>query len=119
MTEGVSLGTELLVSNLPPSIDASALEDMFTMIGNVKSSRVEYDTETGLSKGRGYIEMCTPEEAENCILHFNGQDKLGQRLAVREDKPHVPKPAVEKKSRRAAVKKAQASVSNGIRRSRR
>jgi RNA recognition motif-containing protein len=109
------LGTALLVSNLPPSVDASMLEDMFTMVGNVKAARVEYDNDTGLSKGRGFVEMFTPEEAENCILHFNGQDKFGQRLAVREDVPHVPKPAIEKKSRRAAVRKASASVSNTIR----
>jgi RNA recognition motif-containing protein len=109
------LGTALLVSNLPASVDASTLEDMFTMIGNVKAARIEYDVQTGVSKGRGYVEMFTPEEAENCISFFHGQEKLGQRLAVREDVPHVPKPAIEKKSRRAAVRKASASVSSTIR----
>lgn len=85
------MGTKLLVTNLPLSVDSSALEDMFTLIGNVRTARVELDEASGTSRGVGHVEMMTAQEAQDGISHFNGQSKGGQRLAVREDKPHVPK----------------------------
>jgi len=99
---GALMGTKLLVSNLPLDIDSSTLEDMFTMVGNVSKAAIEIDGTTGLSRGRGYVEMSTAQEAQNCIDHFNGQSKGGNRLAVREDIPHVPKVTVMKTSLRKA-----------------
>lgn len=87
------MNTTLLVANLALSVDASDLEDMFSMVGSVRSTRIVYNTETGVSKGMGYVEMSSREEMENCILHFEGQYKNdGQPIMVREDKPYVPQP---------------------------
>jgi RNA recognition motif-containing protein len=96
------LNTTLLVANLAASVDASELEDMFTILGNVRSARVVYNEDTGISKGVGYVEMSTREELENCILHF-----AGQMIMVREDVPHVPQPPPFKT---AAKKKPAAKI---------
>lgn len=86
------MNTTLLVANLAASVDASDLEAMFTIIGNVRSARVVYSKETGVSEGVGYVEMSTREELENCILYFAGHINDGKTLMVREDRPHVPQP---------------------------
>jgi hypothetical protein len=86
---GVFVANTVLISNLPSCVDASALEDMFSSVGNVVNARIAYDTLTGKSMERGYVEMCSAEEVQNCILRFNGQTKSGRTLIVREDKPHV------------------------------
>lgn len=84
------LGTKLLVTNLPLNIDSATLEDMFTMVGNVRAAKVALDGATGVSQGVGYVEMTTVQEAQDCIDRLNGQSKHGQRISVRVDKPHVP-----------------------------
>jgi len=87
------LNTTLLVANLAASVDASDLENMFSMVGDVRSARIVYNSDTGISKGMGYVEMSTREELENCILHFAGQFKNdGQAIMVRENIPFVPQP---------------------------
>ena len=85
------MSATLLVANLAASVDASELESMFSIVGDVRSARIVYNTETGISKGIGYVEMSTREELENCILHFAGQIMNdGQALMVRENIPFVP-----------------------------
>ena len=54
------MNTTLLVANLAASIDASDLESMFSIVGEVRSARIVYNTE-GVSKGMGYVEMSTRE----------------------------------------------------------
>lgn len=76
------LNATIFVSNLPLSLDSSALEDMFTRVGDVRQALIERDPMSGASLGRGTVEMSTREEAENCVLHFNSQPMNGQRLAV-------------------------------------
>jgi RNA recognition motif-containing protein len=85
------VGTKLLISNLPRHVDASALEDMFTVVGDVRAARIECDAITGASNGVGYVEMSSSQQAQDGIQHFNGQSSRGHVLAVREDKPHTPK----------------------------
>lgn len=89
------LNTTLLVANLAASVDASGLEEMFTIIGNVRSARIVHNKDTGNSKGSGvgYVEMSTREELEDCILYFASQSPNdGKSIMVREYIPHVPKP---------------------------
>lgn len=105
------MSTILRVSNLPLCFDSSMLEDMFTVIGNVKKARVEMDTFSGLSRGFGFVEMSTNEEAQDCIHYFNGQITKGSTLSVREDVPHVPKRDVLKDAkRRTALRKTLLAV---------
>lgn len=94
------MSTKLLISNLPDTVSASALEDMFTMVGDVRAASIEYDESTGASKGVGRVEMSTISQAECGIEHFNGQSRHGRVLAVRIDRPHVPLMKVVKKGRR-------------------
>lgn len=82
--------TKLLVTNLPPTLDASDLEDLFTVVGDVRRAVVESDSITQASLGIGRVEMSTVQEANDCILHFNGQRVRGSVLAVRADVPHEP-----------------------------
>lgn len=101
------MSVTLLVSNLHESIDANHLEDMFTVVGNVQRVQVVRDENTSASRGIGYVEMSTHEEAADCILRFHGQSTMGQTLVVREDKPHVPVASAYKKPRRVTVPKAK------------
>lgn len=100
--KGVGVGTKLLVSNLPISADVSFIEDLFTLIGDVRTVRIDYDPQTGKSSGVAHIEMSTPQQAQYCIEHFNGQNSHGHRLGVREDKPHVPQVRPAKLQRRTS-----------------
>jgi RNA recognition motif-containing protein len=87
------INTTLKIRNFTNSTDASDLEDMFSMVGNVRSARV--------IEGIGYVEMSSFEEMQNGVHHFHGQPRDGQILMVQENKPHVPKPApfkIKKKS---------------------
>ncbi len=85
--------TSLKISNLSKQIGPSTLEDMFSLIGNVKSAQVVCDPQSGLSLGVAIIEMGTAEEAEDCILHYNGKAVEGQTMHVRPNQPHVPDPS--------------------------
>lgn len=96
------MSSSLRVSNLPAGFDSSMLEDMFTMVGNVRNAQVMVDAATGKSKGYGVVEMSTAEEAQDGILHFHGQVKNGQSLVVRENTPHVPVLAIAKGRRNGA-----------------
>lgn len=80
------MSSTVLVSNLSLSIDSSMLEDMFSLVGNVRKAVIQFDAATGLSRGFGFVEMSTSEEARNCVLHFDGQKKEGSTLMVREEK---------------------------------
>jgi RNA recognition motif-containing protein len=97
------LGTKLLISNLPPSIDSITLENMFSIVGNVRAAVVTIDPETGISIGVGRVEMSTEEEAALGIDHYNGQNKNGHIIFVREDKPHVPNPNFVNPARKPKV----------------
>jgi len=65
------------------------LEDMFTIIGNVRSAQIVLDAVAGDSRRFGLVEMSTEEEARDGIRYFNGQVKEDLTLVVRENVPHV------------------------------
>jgi RNA recognition motif-containing protein len=96
--------TTLKISNLSPVIRDADLEGMFSLIGNVKEAKIIYDPVSGLSIGIGIVEMSTELEAQDCILHYNGQSVEGQTIFVREDKPHVPDPQKKQLSERLAAR---------------
>lgn len=62
------------------------LEDMFSLVGTVRKAVIRIDVATGMSRGFGFVEMSTSEDARNCVLHFDGQKKEGSTLMVREEK---------------------------------
>ncbi|HEX4795047.1 MAG TPA: RNA-binding protein [Humisphaera sp.] len=81
------MGKRLYVGNLSYSVDSSALEQLFAQFGAVQSAEVISDRETGRSKGFGFVEMASDDEAQNAIATLNGQEHDGRALTVNEAKP--------------------------------
>lgn len=85
------MGKKLYVGNLPYGIDDAALESQFAACGKVESARVITDRDSGRSKGFGFVEMSTDEEANAAIEKLNGQDMGGRNLTVSEARPQAPR----------------------------
>ncbi|MGN6627777.1 MAG: RNA recognition motif domain-containing protein [Tepidisphaeraceae bacterium] len=81
------MGKRLYVGNLAYSVDSSQLQELFSQHGTVTSAQVLSDRETGRSKGFGFVEMGTDDEATNAINALNGQQFGGRALTVNEARP--------------------------------
>jgi RNA recognition motif-containing protein len=81
------MGTRLYVGNLSFRTSGDELREMFSQAGTVESVSVVEDRETGRSRGFGFVEMATPEEAQAAIEQFNGKEFGGRNLTVNEAKP--------------------------------
>jgi RNA recognition motif-containing protein len=81
------MGKKLYVGNLSYEVTDSALEQMFAGHGSVQSAQVIMDRDTGRSKGFGFVEMSSDQEAQNAIQALNGQQVGGRALTVNEAKP--------------------------------
>src|SRR5688572_27639621 len=81
------MGRRLYVGNLSYNVDSSQLEQLFAQHGSVSSAEVISDRDTGRSKGFGFVEMGTDEEAQAAIAALNGQQHDGRALTVNEAKP--------------------------------
>ena len=81
------MGRRLYVGNLSYSVSSSDLQHLFAEYGEVQSAEVINDRATGRSKGFGFVEMGTDDEAAAAIEALNGQDQGGRALTVNEAKP--------------------------------
>ena len=81
------MGKKLYVGNLPFSADESALEGLFSQMGKVESVRIITDRDSGRSKGFGFVEMSSDQEAAAAIEKLNGTDFSGRNLTVNEARP--------------------------------
>jgi RNA recognition motif-containing protein len=81
------MGKKLYVGNLGYGVTNSDLEQMFAAYGTVESAQIIMDRDTGRSKGFGFVEMKTDQEAQAAIQALNGQDSGGRPLTVNEAKP--------------------------------
>jgi RNA recognition motif-containing protein len=81
------MSTKLYVGNLSFRTTSDDLKEAFSQAGTVESASVIEDRETGRSRGFGFVEMATPEEAAAAIEQFNGKDMGGRNLTVNEAKP--------------------------------
>ena len=81
------MGKKLYVGNLSYDVDSSALEQMFAPYGTVQSAQVIMDRDTNRSKGFGFVEMSTDQEAQAAIAAMDGQEVEGRRLTVNEARP--------------------------------
>ena len=79
--------TKLFVGNLSFQTSSEDLQQLFAQAGTVESAAVVEDRETGRSRGFGFVEMSSKEEAETAISQFNGKDMGGRALTVNEAKP--------------------------------
>jgi RNA recognition motif-containing protein len=81
------MGQKLYVGNLSYSTTSSDLEQLFAQHGTVQSAEVISDRDSGRSKGFGFVEMGSDEEAQAAITALNGQQHDGRTLTVNEAKP--------------------------------
>jgi cold-inducible RNA-binding protein len=81
------MSTKLYVGNLSFDTTSADLQEMFARAGTVENVSLIEDRETGRSRGFGFVEMQTKEEAAAAIQQFNGQEVGGRALKVNEAKP--------------------------------
>jgi len=81
------MGKKLYVGNLSYDVTDSALEQMFAPHGTVQSAQVIMDRDTGRSKGFGFVEMGSDQEAQAAITALNGKEVDGRSLTVNEARP--------------------------------
>ena len=85
------MGKKIYVGNLPYSSNDQSLESLFAQFGTVQSAKVIIDRESGRSKGFGFIEMSSDEEAQNAIAQLNEKEVEGRNIKVNEAKPQEPR----------------------------
>jgi RNA recognition motif-containing protein len=81
------MGKKLYVGNLPYGVADSDLEQLFGAHGTVQSAQVIMDRDTGRSKGFGFVEMGSDQEAQAAIAALNGKEVQGRALTVNEARP--------------------------------
>lgn len=81
------MAKKLYVGNLPYEISDEELKQIFSEAGNVESASIITDRNSGRSKGFGFVEMSSEEEAEKAIETLNGSDIKGRRVVVNEARP--------------------------------
>src|SRR3954451_1146389 len=85
------MGKRLYVGNLPYAVGDSDLQEMFAAHGTVVSAQVVMDRDTGRSKGFGFVEMSSDQEAQAAITAMNGAQVEGRPLTVNEARPKEPR----------------------------
>jgi RNA recognition motif-containing protein len=83
------MGRKLYVGNLGYGVTDGDLTKMFEAHGTVESAQIIMDRDTGRSKGFGFVEMKTDQEAQAAIAALNGQDSGGRALTVNEARPRT------------------------------
>ncbi len=81
------MGAKLYVGNLPYSVVEAKLQEHFAKHGNVVSARIITDKFSGRSKGFGFVEMSSDDEAQRAISALNGTDFEGRNIVVSEARP--------------------------------
>ena len=86
------MNKRLFVAGLPFSTTSDELNSLFAGYGTVVSALVITDRESGRSKGFGFVEMETAEEAQNAITKLNDSEYGGRKLIVSEARPKMDRP---------------------------
>lgn len=81
------MSNKIYVGNLPYTIDDAALRHNFSEYGNVSSAKVMMDRDSGRSKGFGFVEMSSAEEAQAAIAGLNGMSVGGRAIVVNVSRP--------------------------------
>ena len=85
------MGAKLYVGNLPYSVTEEKLQQHFAQHGSVVSARIITDKFSGRSKGFGFVEMSSDQEAERACAALNGTDFEGRNIVVSEARPQQPR----------------------------
>ena len=86
------MSNKLYVGNLSYSVRDDDLQQHFSAFGNVQSAKVMMERDTGRSKGFGFVEMSSAEEAQAAIAGLNGQNMGGRDLTVNIARPMEARP---------------------------
>jgi len=81
------VGNKLYVGNLAYSMNDGSLQEAFAQFGTVMSAKVMMDRDSGRSKGFGFVEMSTADEAQAAIRSLNGKSIEGRGIVVNEARP--------------------------------
>jgi RNA recognition motif-containing protein len=81
------MGNKLYVGNLSFRVTSEDLQEHFGTAGTVESANVVMDRETGRSRGFGFVEMASDDDATAAIAQFNGQEYDGRNMVVNEARP--------------------------------
>lgn len=87
------MSIKLYVGNLNFNTSSDELSELFSGFGTVESATVVTDRQTGRSRGFGFVEMSTKEEAEQAIEQLNGKEFGGRNLTVNEARPRQERPS--------------------------
>ncbi|MBU3896015.1 RNA-binding protein [Patescibacteria group bacterium] len=85
------MAKKLYVGGLSYDTTEASLRDAFAAVGTVESAAVIIDKMTNRSKGFGFVEMATEEEAQKAIAELNGKELDGRVVTVNEAKPMEPR----------------------------
>ena len=85
------MATKLFVGGLPYAVTDDQLREIFEAVGTVQSAKVIVDRETNRSKGFGFVEMSTDEEAKAAIDKLNNKEVDGRAITVNEARPQAPR----------------------------
>jgi RNA recognition motif-containing protein len=83
--------TKLYVGGIPYSSTEAGLTDAFSKAGSVVSAAIIIDRPTGRSKGFGFVEMASEEDAQKAIEMYDGADFEGRKLTVNVARPLEPR----------------------------
>lgn len=86
------MATRLFVGSLAWATTDDSLKDLFSSAGTVVSANVITDRESGRSKGFGFVEMSSDEEAQKAVKELNGKDLDGRPIVVNEARPREERP---------------------------
>jgi RNA recognition motif-containing protein len=78
------MATKLFVGSLPYSVTDEELAEIFKQVGNVVSAKVIIDRDTQRSKGFGFVEMSSEDEAQAAVKQLNGKEVSGRTIVVNE-----------------------------------
>ncbi len=98
------MSKKLYVGNLLYEVDDNQLRELFSQFGTVTSAQVIVYRDSGRSKGFGFVEFESEEDAQKAIDNLNGQDTQGRRLVVSEARPMEPRAAGDRGPRREGDK---------------
>lgn len=86
------MATKLFVGSLAWATNDDSLKDFFSAAGTVASANVIMDRESGRSKGFGFVEMSSDEEAKKAVEELNGKELDGRPVVVNEARPRAERP---------------------------
>lgn len=88
---GKIMGKKLYVGSIPFQATEDDLRDLFSKVGEVESVKIITDMQTGQSKGFGFVEMATEEDATKAISDLNGATLMERTIVVNEARPQQPR----------------------------